>query len=143
MSDHNFKFKLGGIGHAFSDRNFRYYSIGAMTTWIGFFVHLVAVSWYAWELTHSTTWLAIIALLDIVPNVVLTPLAGAVADRHDKYKMMGLVSLLALLQAIVIAVLALDRPFLTLWPFAALVLIHGIIISFMVPAMYGILPRFV
>ncbi len=133
---------LGGIGHAFSDRNFRFYSIGAITTWVGFFVQLVAVSWYAWELTHSTTWLAIVALLDIVPNIVLMPLAGAIADRYDKYKMMGFVSLLAFIQASMIAILA-WTDLLTIWPFAFLVLIHGIIISFMVPAMYGILPRFV
>ena len=142
MSKNNPKTKLGGIGHAFSDHNFRLYSVGAIITWLGFFVQLVAVSWYAWELTHSTRWLAIIALLDIVPNVLLAPLAGAIADRYDKYKLMGIVSLLAMIQATVIAVLAWTN-ILTLWPFAILVLIHGIIISFMVPAMYGILPRFV
>ena len=142
MSNTNPKPKLGGIGHAFSDHNFRLYSIGAIVTWIGFFVQLVAVSWYAWELTHSTRWLAIIALLDIVPNVVLAPLAGAIADRYDKYKLMGIVSALALIQASVIAGLAFANH-LTIWPFALLVLLHGIIISFMVPAMYGILPRFV
>ena len=142
MSKDNFQLSLGGIGTAFSDRNFRFYSVGAVTTWIGYFVQLVAVSWYAWELTGSTSWLAVIALLDIVPNVLLAPLAGAVADRFDKYAMMGVVSFLALIQAVVIAVLAWIGQ-LTIWPFALLVLIHGIIISFMVPAMYGILPRFV
>ncbi len=142
MSANIEKHFLGGIGHAFADRNFRFYSIGAIATWIGYFLQLVAVSWYAWELTHSTAWLAIVALLDIVPNIVLMPLAGAVADRYDKYRMMGVVSFLALAQALLIAILALTGQ-LTIWPFALLVLIHGIIISFMVPAMYGILPRFV
>ncbi len=68
MSKNSLQQQLGGIGNAFSDYNFRIYSIGAIATWIGFFVQLVAVSWHAWELTHSTSWLAIIALLDIVPN---------------------------------------------------------------------------
>ena len=142
MTTQNKKYFLGGIGHAFSDRNFRIYSIGAVATWIGFYLQLVAVSWYAWELTHSTSWLAIIALLDIVPNILLMPLAGAVADRYDKYWLMGIVSFLTLIQALALAVLAWTGS-LTIWPFALLVLIHGIIISFMVPAMYGILPRFV
>ena len=142
MSSHFLAGRLGGIGTAFSDRNFRFFSIGSIATWIGFFVQLVAVSWYAWELTGATEWLAVIALLDIVPNVVLMPLAGAVADRVDKYRMMGVVSLLALVQAVVLAVLAWQGQ-LGIWALAALVLLHGIIISFMVPAMYGILPRFV
>jgi len=142
MKPENKSSSFGGIGQAYSDRNFRFYSIGAIATWIGYFVQLVAVSWYAWELTESTTWLASIALLDIAPNVFLMPLAGAVADRYDKYWLMGVGSFLALVQAIVIAVLAWTMQ-LTIWPLAILVLIHGVIISFMVPAMYGILPRFV
>ena len=68
------RLRLGGIGDALADRNFRIFSIGSITSWICFFVQVVAVSWTAWELTHSTTWLAIIALLDIAPNVLLVPL---------------------------------------------------------------------
>ncbi|MEO1159310.1 MAG: MFS transporter, partial [Pseudomonadota bacterium] len=133
---------LGGIGEAFADRNFRIYSIGSIGSWISFFVQLVAVAWLTWELTASTTWLAIIALLDILPNVFLTPLAGAIADRHDRYTILIITSCLLLLQAVGMAVLAwLDL--LTIWPLAALVFLHGTIISFMVPAMYGTLPRFV
>ena len=142
MSQENERHPLGGIGNAFSDRNFCIYSVGAIATWIGYFVQLLAVSWHTWELTHSTNWLAIIALLDIAPNVLLMPMAGAMADRFDKYWLMGVASLLALIQTTVIAVLSWTGQ-LTIWPLAGLVLIHGIIISFMVPAMYGILPRFV
>ena len=133
---------LGGIGEAIADRNFRIYSVGSIGSWISFFVQLVAVSWLTWELTRSTTWLAAIALLDIVPNVVLMPLAGAIADRHDRYTIMIITSVLLLIQAAVMAALAWSGM-LTIWPLAILVLLHGILISFMVPAMYGTLPRFV
>ncbi len=63
---------LGGIGDAFADRNFRIYSIGSILSWLSFFVQMVAMSWTTWELTHSTTWLAIIAILDIAPNLDLS-----------------------------------------------------------------------
>lgn len=133
---------LGGIGEAFADRNFRVYSVGSIGSWISFFVQLVAVAWLTWELTASTTWLAIMALLDILPNVFLMPLAGALADRHDRHRILIITSGLLLLQAVAMAVLAwLDL--LTIWPLAGLVFLHGILISFMVPAMYGTLPRFV
>jgi len=56
---------LGGIGDAFEDRNFRFYSIGAIVSWLSFFIQMVAVSWSTWELTHSTAWLATVAVLDI------------------------------------------------------------------------------
>ncbi|MBX2869510.1 MAG: MFS transporter [Acidiferrobacterales bacterium] len=133
---------LGGIGHAFSDPNFRTYSVGAIATWIGFFVQLVAVSWHAWELTQSTTWLAAIALMDILPNIVLSPLAGVIADRFDKYRLMGIISCLALIQAVMLTIVGFSGH-LEIWSLAALAFAHGVIISFMVPAMYGILPRFV
>ena len=133
---------LGGIGAAFADRNFRIYSIGSIGSWISFFVQIVTVSWLTWELTKSTQWLAVMALLDIVPNVVLMPLAGALADRCDRYKIMLLTSALLFLQSAVLAVISLMDA-LTIGWLAALVLLHGVFISFMVPAMYGILPRFV
>ena len=134
--------RLGGIGQAYGDRNFRVYSVGAIASWISFFVQLVAVSWLTWELTKSTTWLAVVALLDIVPNVVLMPLTGALADRVDRHRIMLATSFLSLLQASALAALA-WWGLLSILPLAGLVLIHGVIISFMVPAMYGTLPRFV
>ena len=134
--------RLGGIGLAFSDRNFRIYSAGSIGSWVSFFVQLVAVSWLAWELTKSTNWLAIVALLDIIPNVVLMPFAGAFADRHDRHRIMVWTSTLLLIQSSALAAAA-WFGILNIWLLSALVLVHGVLISFMVPAMFGILPRFV
>lgn len=134
--------RLGGIGDALADRNFRVYTIGSVTSWISFFMQVVAISWTGWELTHSTTWLAIIALLDIAPNVLLVPLGSALADRYDRFKIVVISYVLALLQAVALAVLAYAGA-LTIWPLAVLVFLHGAIHSFSVPASYGMLPRFV
>jgi len=94
------RLRLGGIGEALADRNFRIYTIGSVISWISFFAQVVAVSWAAWELTHSTTWLAIIALLDIAPNVLLVPLASTLADRMDRFRIVIVSYALALLQAL-------------------------------------------
>lgn len=136
------RLRLGGIGEALADRNFRIYTIGSVASWISFFVQVVAVSWTAWELTHSTTWLAIIALLDIAPNVLLVPLASTLADRMDRFRIVIASYTLALLQALALTILAYGG-LLTIWPLAILVLLHGAIHSFSVPATYGMLPRFV
>jgi MFS family permease len=134
--------RLGGIGDALADRNFRIYTVGSVISWITFFVQVVAVSWTAWELTHSTLWLAIIALLDIAPNVLLVPLGSTLADRLDRFRIVIVSYSLALLQALALAVLA-YAGVLTIWPLAILVTLHGAIHSFSVPATYGMLPRFV
>lgn len=134
--------RLGGIGEALADRNFRIFTIGSVTSWISFFMQVVAVSWTAWELTHSTTWLAVIALLEIAPNILLVPLASTLADRYDRYRIVNISYVLALLQALALAILA-YAGLLTIWPLAILVFLHGAIHSFSVPASYGMLPRFV
>ncbi|NKB62708.1 MAG: MFS transporter [Gammaproteobacteria bacterium] len=133
---------LGGIADAFSDRNFRIHSVGAIASWISFFVQIVAVSWMTWEITQSTTWLAIIALLDILPNILLLPLGGALADRFDRYKILLILNPLMLIQALILALLGWSGS-LTIWSLAILVLVHGLLLSFYVPAMHGVLPRFI
>lgn len=133
---------LGGIGVAFADKNFRIYSSGSIASWISFFIQLVAVSWLTWELTESTLWLAIMALLDIIPGVLLMPFTGVIADRYDRHKIMVYVCSLSLLQAAALAACS-WAGVLGIGLLAVLVFIHSVLIAFMVPAMYGVLPRFV
>jgi MFS family permease len=134
--------RLGGIGEAFADRNFRIYSIGSVLSWLSFFVQAVAVSWTAWELTHSTTWLAAVALLDIAPNLIFIPLGGVLADRFDRYAIMMVSYVAALLQALALTVLAYGG-LLSIGVLATLSFLHGLIHSFGIPATYGLLPRFI
>lgn len=133
---------LGGIGKAFADANFRQYSIGSIVSWLSFFVQAVAVSWVAWSLTHSTRWLAAVALLDTVPMSLLAPLGGVLADRHDRFRVLLVAYAFATLQAGVLAALAFSGQ-LTIGWLAGLAFAHGVIHAFSVPASFGLLPRFV
>jgi len=133
---------LGGIGDAFSDRNFRIYFCAAVASWVGYFVQVVAVAWLTWELTGSTTWLAAMALIDIVPSILLLPYTGAIADRIDRRTIMLVTSALLLIQSSTLAGLS-AFGLLSIYPLAVLEFIHAVLIAFMVPAMYGTLPRFV
>lgn len=133
---------LGGIGAAFADRNFRIYSVGAIVSWLSFFVQDVALAWVTWDLTHSTTWLAVIAVLDIAPNVALLPLGGVLADRYDRFRIVFITHVLALFQAAALTVLAYEGR-LTIVALAILTLAHGTIHAFSVPGLFGMLPRFV
>ena len=134
--------KLGGIGDAFADRNFRVYTIGSVLSWLSYFVQSVAVSWTAWELTHSTTWLAVVALLDIVPNLLFLPIGGALADRFDRFRIVIIAYVAALLQAVALMLLAYTGT-LSIGLLALLAFLHGLIHSFSVPGAYGLMPRFV
>jgi MFS family permease len=102
----------------------------------------MAVSWTTWELSHSTTWLAVMALLDIIPNVIILPWGGVLADRADRFRIAVVTAVLALLLASVLALLA-GTGQLTIWRLAVLVTLQGILHGFSIPAVFGMLPRFV
>jgi MFS family permease len=99
--------RLGGIGKAFSDRNFRIYSVGSITSWISYFVQNITFSCVAWDVTHSTTWLAIVSAATTVTTVLLLPLGGVLADRHDRLRILMGAYALDWMKSAVLAALAL------------------------------------
>lgn len=66
-----------------------------------------AVGWLTWELTESTSWLGIVAFADLVPMVVATILAGAVADHVGLMRIVKLSQVLAGCVALLFAALVL------------------------------------
>ena len=135
-------FGLGGIAEAFQDANFRRYSVGSIVSWLSFFVQAVAIAWVTWTLTHSTKWLAIVALLDAAPMSLLAPIGGVVADRGDRFRTLLICYAFATLHAAALTALAYFGQLSIGW-LAALALFHGVIHAFSVPAAFGLLPRFV
>ena len=81
-------------------RNFALYLWGGWPALVGMWVHRVAVGWLTWELTHSGTWLGLIAVADLAPTVFVTPLAGVIADRMDRRMLAIYSQALAMLQAV-------------------------------------------
>jgi MFS family permease len=56
---------------------------GLVVFYVTGWMQRVGVGWLAWELSHSHAWVGAIAAADLLPLVVLGPLAGAAADRAD------------------------------------------------------------
>ena len=102
----------------------------------------IAIGWLTWELTHSGTWLGLIAVADLCPSIVIAPFAGVVADRLDRLRLAKLTQLAALLQAICLAVLAFS-DLLTINLLFSLTLLQGIIFAFWQPVRLALLPSLV
>jgi hypothetical protein len=134
--------RLGGVGEAFADRNFRVYSVGSIISWITYFIQEIAFSWATWEATHSPAWLAAVALLTTGATILLAPIGGAFADRHDRFRLALAAYACDALKAATLTALAFAH-LLTLPVLCAAALLHGIIHSFSIPAAYGLMPRFV
>jgi MFS family permease len=133
---------LAGIGNAFSDRNFRVYSVGSITSWITYFVQNITFSWVTWDVTHSTTWLAIVSAATTITTILFLPLGGVLADRHDRLRILMAAYALDWVKSAVLAALVLTGQ-LSLPLICISAVAHGFIHSFSIPASYGLLPRFV
>ena len=72
---------FGGIGRALSNPVYRRYFFSNTFATIGRWLHRMSVGWLAWELTESTSWLGVVAFAEAFPMVVVSLVAGAVADR--------------------------------------------------------------
>lgn len=72
---------FGGARRALDSPLYRRYWAGHSVASVGRWMYRTAVGWLAWELTHSSAWLGIVAVADLAPSIVLIILAGAIADR--------------------------------------------------------------
>ena len=87
----------------FANRNFRLYTVASVVSWLSFFAQTLAVSWLTWELTHSPTWLAVMAVLETAPYFLLGPWGSVLADRLDRHRMLSIAYGFSLLQSLLLA----------------------------------------
>ena len=66
---------------AFASPEFRRYFPAAIFSTLGGWILRFLLGWSAWDLTHSTTWVGIVAGLMLAPALILSPLFGIVSDR--------------------------------------------------------------
>ena len=78
---------------------------GGLPSYLTSWMQRVGVGWLTWELTHSTTWLGIVAAADLAPMIFLAAFAGAVTDRHDSLFQMRITNYLLFMQAAMLALL--------------------------------------
>ncbi len=71
---------------------------------IGTFLQQVALSWFVYRVTGSKMLLGTIAFASQAPSFLLSPLAGALADRWNRRKVLVVVQSLQGLQALALAV---------------------------------------
>jgi predicted MFS family arabinose efflux permease len=136
--------QLGALGRALSHRDSRIFFAGSALAWTGLWMQRIAVSWLAWELTGSAFWVGMVAFCDLAPAVVISPLAGAVADRVDRVKLAMWTQLAIAAQSALVAGITLGGG-MTIGILLVLEVVGGIAASFAQPArqtlMPGIVPR--
>jgi len=135
---------FGALGRALSHRDSRIFFGGSALAWTGLWMQRIAVSWLAWELTGSAFWVGMVAFCDLAPAVIVSPFAGAMADRVDRVKLAMWTQLAIAVQALAVAGITASGH-MTIFILLGLEVIGGIAASFAQPArqtlMPGIVPR--
>ena len=118
---------------AFRHRDFRYFWAGQLVSLVGSWMQSVGQSWIVLELTHSPFKLGVISALQFGPMLFLSFLAGALADRVRKRRLLLLTQSALMLQAFALAVL--DRTgHIQFWHVATLATLYGIATTVDLPA---------
>ncbi|MSP04342.1 MAG: MFS transporter [Acetobacteraceae bacterium] len=96
---------FSAIGRVLSYRNARIYFGASVLCWTGLWVQRIAVDWLAWELTHSPAWVGALVFCGLFPSVIVSPIAGAIADRVDRVRMATLVQTALLIHTLLLLTL--------------------------------------
>ena len=90
---------------ALAHRDFRLYFAGHAISILGSWIQQVALAWLVYRLTGSAALLGIVTFAALIPQLAVSPLAGAWIDRRDKRRLLMLVQGLLGTQAALLALL--------------------------------------
>ena len=113
------------VVRVFQHRDYTKYTAGNSLSLIGLWMQRVGVGWLTWELTHSPTWLGLIAMAEFSPVVIMGPIGGVLADRFDRATNMILFQSIAMIASAGLCLLVI-MGHINIWTLTALTLIVGI-----------------
>jgi len=115
------------------NRNFRIYLGGQTISLIGTWLQQTALGWVVWEITGREFDLAIATVLSSLPLLLLSPWAGAWADRFDRRKLLIFTQAGMMVLAFVLSALVLTDS-IQIWHVYLLSLLLGIFSAIDLPA---------
>jgi MFS family permease len=117
---------------ALNHTNFRYYFWGQGISLIGSFIQDLAMLWLVYRLTNSPQYLGLVTFLNNAPVFIFAPLAGVIADRLSKKKLLIATQMASILVAATLAIIA-RQTHPILWTILSMSLFSGIIFSMEMP----------
>jgi len=118
---------------ALRSRNYRLFVAGQSVSLVGTWMQQVAMSWLVYRLTGSAMLLGVVGFTSQIPTIFISPVAGVLADRWDRRRLLLVTQSLALLQATFLALVVLTG-IVQVWQIILLSLTLGIINAFDIPA---------
>ena len=125
----SFKGAVGDTFRSLRVRNFRLFFLGQFVSMTGTWMTMVAQTLLALDLGASGITLGLLAACQFGPVLLISPLAGTVADRSDKRKLLLLIQSGAMVQSAVLGLVVLtgNASLAVIFPLAA---IQGVLTAF-------------
>ncbi len=110
-------------------RNYRLFFTGQCVSLIGTWIQIIAASWLTYRLTNSAFLLGFITFAGQIPTLLLTPIAGVLVDRWNRYKLLKTTQILFALQSGIFGLLVLTG-YIQIWHILVLNIYGGLVMSF-------------
>jgi MFS family permease len=117
---------------ALRSRNFKLFMAGQSVSLIGTWMQSVAMSWLVYRLTGSAFLLGVVGFTSQIPTFLLSPVAGVLADRWNRKRLLIATQALAMLQAAILAAAVLTGV-IQVWHIIVLSLLLGVVNAFDIP----------
>ncbi len=124
---------LGRAFRALRRRNYRLLFVGQAISLTGTWMQQLALSWLVYRLTGSAFFLGLVAFAGQLPGFVIAPLAGVLADRWNRHRIVMTTQSLGMVQAVAITVLVLGG-WVQVWHIVALAALLGVVTGVDIPA---------
>lgn len=93
---------------ALRSRNYRLFFFGQGVSLIGTWMTQTATIWLVYKLTNSALMLGIVGFSSQIPSFFLAVWGGVLVDRFNTHKILVIAQILAMIQSLALAVLALS-----------------------------------
>lgn len=117
---------------ALKHRNYALFFFGQGISLIGTWMQRITIGWLVYRLTGSALMLGAVNFATQIPTLMLAPLAGVLADRMNKHRLLLITQILSMLQALTLAALVLSDQ-VQIWHITVLGSCLGIINAFDMP----------
>ena len=123
-------------------RDFRLYWVGAVISFLGIWMEMVARNWLLFEMSNSALVVGLNGLFMTIPFVLTSLYAGTVVDRVDRRRLLIWIELLNLSIFFALATLVITGR-VEVWHIYATSLLHALVGAFESPTRSSLLPYLV
>jgi MFS family permease len=134
--------RLAAVLRALHHRNFRLFFAGQLISLIGTWMQNIAQSWLVYKLTGSAALLGAVGFAGQIPVFLLAPVGGAVADRHNRHRIVVATQTTSMVLAFILAALTLAGR-ITVWEIVVLASLLGVVNAFDIPTRQAFLVEMV